>query len=57
MSINYTNPSFFVMNEVNTYNYIYSNTFNYKYRKYNDKKIYLKLKYNDKGKRIKSITI
>jgi len=57
MSINYINPSLFVMNEINTYNYIYPNTFNYKYRKFFNEKIYLKLKYNDKGKRIKSITI
>lgn len=57
MSINYINPSLYVMNEINTYNYIYSNSFNYKYRKVRDKKIYLKLKYDDKGKRIKSITI
>lgn len=57
MSINYINPSLYVMNEINTYNYIYPNTFNYKYKRFTDKKIYLKIKYNDKGKRIKSITI
>lgn len=55
MSLNY--PSLFVINNINSYNYIYPNTFNYKYRKFNEKKIYLKLKYNDNGKRIKSITI
>ena len=57
MSVSYVNPSLFVMNEINTYNYIYPNTFNYKYRKYLNEKIYIKLKYNDKGKRVKSITI
>ena len=57
MSINFISNPVYVINEINTLNYIYSNTLNYRYRKFQDKKIYLKLKYNDKGRMIKSITI
>ncbi len=57
MSINFISNPVYVINEINTLNYIYSNTLNYRYKKFHDKKIYLKLKYNDKGRQIKSITI
>ena len=57
MSINFISNPVYVINEINTLNYIYSNTLNYRYKKIYDKKIYLKLKYNDKGRIIKSITI
>ena len=57
MSINFISNPVYVINEINTLNYIYSNTLNYRYKKIYNKKIYLKLKYNDKGRQIKSITI
>jgi hypothetical protein len=57
MSINFISNPVYVINEINTLNYIYSNTLNCRYKRFHDKKIYLKLKYNDKGRYIKSITI
>jgi hypothetical protein len=57
MSINFISNPVYVINEINTLNYIYSNTLNCRYKRFHDKKIYLKLKYNDKGRHIKSITI
>tara|TARA_A100001015_G_C14904393_1_gene677694 strand:+ start:479 stop:652 length:174 start_codon:yes stop_codon:yes gene_type:complete len=57
MSINFISNPVYVINEINTLNYIYSNTLKYRYKNFQDKKIYLKLKYNDKGKVIKNITI
>ena len=55
MSINFISNPVYVINEINTLNYIYSNTLNCRYKKFHDKKIYLK--FNDKGRHIKSITI
>jgi hypothetical protein len=59
MSINYIINPVYVINETNTFNYIYSNTLNYRYKKYKKKinKIFLKLKYNDKGRNVKKIII
>ncbi len=57
MSINYINNPVYVLNEINTFNYIYSNTLNYRYKRYRENKIFLKLKYNDKGRHVKKITI
>lgn len=57
MSINYISNPVYVLSEVNTFNYIYSNTLNYRYKRYRDNKIFLKLKYNDKGRYVRKISI
>ena len=57
MSINYINNPVYVLSEINTFNYIYSNTLNYRYKRYRDNKIFLKLKYNDKGRYVRKISI
>jgi hypothetical protein len=57
MSINYISNPVYVPIEQNTYNYIYSSTLHYRYKKYPKSNVYLKLKYNDQGRFVKSITI
>ena len=34
MSINYISNPVYVLSEINTFNYIYSNTLNYRYKRY-----------------------
>lgn len=59
MSINYVTNPIYTLNQVSTFNYIYSNTLNYRYKKVNNlnNHLKLKLKYNDQGKHIRKITI